>query len=125
MTIDFVDISLNIFEELPEDVVVTDELLAFAQEIWLIFNMKQYEYIADTKSGALSIESLLFNRTVDSQYLKGLVRDQIDNYTSGSAEFNYEVDVKFVQGTERDIIVIDTTILDNNDTPFKQRFIFK
>ena len=123
----FVDLPLNVFDTdiVPELLEVPDRILAFAQEIWVCFNVDKYEMISDTKSGNLTLESIIFSRTISSQALENRVKSEIDNNTGGSAEFLYEVDVKFIQASIRDIVVIDITIRDTNDRSFKQRFLFE
>jgi len=119
------DFDLNIFSEVPEVLEVDDEVLAFAQEIWLCFNIEQHEMISDTKSGSLNIEQLLFNRSINASSLKKRIDDEIENNTYGSSILKYEVDVNFMTGSVRDIVVIDTVIFDNQNRTFKQRFLFK
>jgi len=120
-----VDLPLNIFDGIPYELSVTDELIMFAQEIYLCFNMEQYECISDTKSGELSIQDMLFNRSVNADAIKSYCIDEIDNNTNLSSLFNYEVDVTFIHGSSRDIVLVDVIVYDTNDIPLKQRFIYK
>lgn len=123
----FSDLSLNVLNinYIDSQLEVTDKLVSFAEQIWVCFNIEKYEMISDTKSGDLSLEDLLFNRHVSSADLERVVRSEIDNSTSWSADFKYDVEVKFSHASFRDIVTIDVIIYDNHKKTLKQRFIYK
>ena len=123
---DFIDLPLNIFDDVQELVDVDDSLLQFAQEIWMCFNITQHEMISDTKSGSVNLPQLLFNRSVNNVLLKSIVDEEIANNCSGVSDFTWETEIRFIRDDKgRDVVVIDVMIYDNNDRTFRQRFMFK
>jgi hypothetical protein len=123
---DYIDLPLNVFDDVQQSPEISDTLIMFAQEIWVCFNTEPYEIISDTKSGGLSLEGVIFNRSINAQSLETKIRYEIDNNTGGSSLYKYDIEIKFLNGSVRDIVVIDIIIFDkSNKRPFKQRFLFQ
>jgi len=105
--------------------VVDNPVLQFVQEIDVIFGVEQYELIFEPDAGRNNIERLLFNRTVNRMQIRANISNEIRTKTHGVSIFDFEIEVKFLKATARDIVVIDIAIFkDSNNVLHNKRYTF-
>ena len=82
-----------------------NEIESLISQIKMILQTKQGDVIGDYNFGC-NIEEYLFTFNLNEDELKYKIMNQIQTYCPISANYNINIDVKFFQGTLRDICII-------------------
>lgn len=99
-------------EELFVDAYGIDNLLdLFLQEIDLILETQRSSILSKRHFGA-DVESYLWKTQVNASQIETEIRQQIEQYSDTSKNFDYDISVDIAAGTNRDIGIIDVTIKD-------------
>lgn len=109
-----VDFTLS--DDLTEDIIVGNELLLVLQQIDLLFNTDIYDVLGDTGYGS-NYDKYLYTLGLSNEALESKIRNDINKLELFG--FSVTVDVTIVEGTERDIALIDIVISGDTGTTNK------
>lgn len=109
--------------------VIISDLDGFKQEIIILFATLQNEIYGNNEIG-LDIEEYLWKLNVSESQLQAVLRAAITKHCSYASIFSYSISVSFVEGTNRDIAIIDIAIdsdVEEKDSVLSNhlQFVFK
>ncbi len=93
---------------------VSDEVEMLVSQIKLMLFSKPGDVLGAFSFG-VDLDSQLFVFNINEYNLKSMLNDQTAKFIPLSEKYRVKYDVKFAQGTVRDICIIDVSI---NGTPF-------
>jgi phage baseplate assembly protein W len=92
---------------------VNDDMEMLIQQIKMILMTNQGEVLGAPDFG-MSLEELLYTMNVNEFSLRSQLQDHLMKFCPLAAKYNVNFQIKFVQGTVRDICLIDIFINGNN-----------
>lgn len=95
----------------PNEILTDDIILGIIQKYQMILFTNKGELLGDINFGA-DIIKLLHQTSVSEDYIKKIITEQIDNYLGELNNYDYKLDIKFIENTYdySDILVISLTI---------------
>ena len=105
---------------------VNNNLDCFLQEIDLVINTIKQSVLFKRDFGA-DIEQYLWHTSANSSRIESIVKEQIEKNSQLSQYFKWIVTFTIIQGTGRDIGVLDVFISDkqNNEPLASQRYVLR
>lgn len=88
---------------------VSDQIEMLIAELKMMLYTNRGEVLGAPDFGA-NLEEMLFNFGLNEFSIKQMLRDQTAKFIPRAMNYNVEFDVKFAQGTVRDICLIDVSI---------------
>lgn len=109
-------IDFALTDEITNSPIIGNDLLLVIQQIDLLFNTDIYDVLGDTGYGS-NYDKYLYTLGMSNDALESKIRHDISKLDL--LGYSVNVDVTIVEGTERDIAMIDITISGNDITTNK------
>lgn len=114
-------IDFSISNKLTDDIVINNDLICVLQQIDILFNTDLDDVLGDPNFGT-NYDKYLYTLGVSNESLEYKISN--DLLKLNLCGFTPTVTVKIVEGTERDIAIIDIT-LSKNYEDFNKTYIIK
>jgi hypothetical protein len=93
----------------PNILEIDDELEVLLNQIEMILFTRKGDVLGDKFFGA-NLEDIIYSTSASAGTIETTIYNQIQRYCILSREYNVSVNVRFFEGTERDIGVVDILI---------------
>lgn len=119
------DFSLENVDYNINKLVIDEPILEFLQEITVLLETEPFEFIGNADLGRLNLKTILFKRSIRNELLIKTITNEINKHCYYANVFKFNIGVDYLKGTQRDIIVLTTTVYREDNTPFEKTFIYK
>ena len=93
----------------PNILEIDDELEILLNQIEMILFTRKGDVLGDEFFGA-NLEDIIYNTSATAGTIETAIYNQIQQYCTLSRIYNVSVNVRFFEGTERDIGVVDILV---------------
>lgn len=96
----------------PTVIDYENQIEEIVQQIKMLLLTNKGEIMGFPSMG-LSLETLIFNLSINNKALEKRIFNQVLLYVPEAIKMNFRVDVKFYEGTVQDMCIIDVFLRDN------------
>lgn len=119
------DFSLENIEVTENSLFTESEVIQFLQEIYILLNVEPLEFIGDERLGMINLRQVLYKRSIRGELLIRTLREQINLHCEYADTFEFDIEINYMKGNVRDIILLDIIVYDESGKPIKQQYIYK
>ncbi len=96
-----------------DEIIVEDVIRVIINKIEMVLFTNKGEFIGDLDFGA-DLTFYLWQTTVSTEYIKGIIQEQFDKYIPELQNYNYTINLDMMEGTYSDILVVNITLNNYN-----------